>query len=80
MKYVVQAAPLIYGYFYMKRLSSEAKKYAHDHMSEDMKKAIEDGKYKGNILDKTTSAYKNVMQLRTGAVFRCSHLFKLLTQ
>lgn len=80
LKYVVQATPLIYGYFYMKRLSSEAKKYAHDHMSEDMKKAIEEGKYKGNILDKATSAYKNVMQLRTGAVFRCSHLIKLLTQ
>lgn len=77
-KYVLQAAPLVYGYFYMKRLSSEAKKFAHDHMTEDMNEAVKKGKYKGNIIDKATSAHKNVTQLKNGTVFRCSHLFKLV--
>lgn len=78
LKYVLQASPIVYGYYYMKRLSSEAKKYAHDHMTEDMKKAVESGKYKANIVEKATSAYKNVMQIKSGTVFRCSHLLKLL--
>lgn len=78
LKYVLQAAPIFYGYRYMNKLSAEAKKYAHDHMTEDMKKAIEEGKYKANIIEKTTAAYKNVMQIKRGTIFRCSHLFKLL--
>lgn len=77
-KYVLQASPIVYGYYYMRRLSSEAKKYAHDHMSEDMSKAVKDGKYKGNIIDKATAAYKNVQQLKKGAIYRCSHLLKLV--
>ncbi len=77
LKYVLQAAPLVYGYFYMKRLSAEAKRYAHDHMTEDMTKAVEVGKYKENIMETTTSAYQNVIQLKSGSVFRCSHLMKM---
>lgn len=78
LKYVVQATPWFYGYRYMKKLGSEAKKYAHDHMTEDMKKAVEEGKYKANIIEKATSAYKNVQQIKAGTVFRCSHLMKLM--
>lgn len=78
MKYVLQATPIFYGYYYMKKLSSEAKKYAHDHMTEDMKKAVEEGKYKPNIIEKTTTAYKNVQQMRAGTRFRCSYLMRLV--
>ncbi|MEQ1723844.1 MAG: hypothetical protein ABL930_11755 [Pseudobdellovibrio sp.] len=77
LKYVLQATPLVYGYVYMKKLSAEAKKFAHDHMSEDMKKAIEAGKYKANIIEKTTSAYQNVQQLKSGTRYRCSYLMRL---
>lgn len=78
LKYVLQATPLVYGYFFMKKLSNEAKRFAHDHMTEDMKKAVEDGKYKANILEKTTSAYKNVQEIKSGTRFRCSHLMRLI--
>lgn len=78
LKYVLQATPMAYGYYYMKKLALEAKKFAHDHMSENMEEAIKAGKYKANILEKTTSAYKNIMQIKSGTVYRCSHLMKLL--
>ena len=78
LKYVLQASPLMYGYYYMKKLTFVAKKFAHDHMTENMEEAIRTGKYKANILEKTTSAYKNVMQIKSGSVYRCSYLMKLL--
>ena len=77
MKYVLQASPLFYGFYYMKKLSLEAKRYAHDHMSEDMKRAVSDGKYKENILEQTTAAAKNVAKLRAGAIYRCSYLMSV---
>jgi len=42
-----------------------------------MKKAVETGKYKANIIEKTGSAYKNVQQIKSGSVYRCSYLMKL---
>ncbi|MGZ3691173.1 MAG: hypothetical protein ACXVAX_06705 [Pseudobdellovibrio sp.] len=77
-KYVLQASPILYGYYYMKKLSAEAKKFAHDHMSEDMGKAVRDGKYKDNIIDETTSAYRNVQEIRAGTVYRCSFLMRAI--
>jgi hypothetical protein len=78
MKYVIQATPLFYGFHYMQKLSAEAKKFAHDHMSEDVRAAAQRGKYKPNILDKATAAYDNVQQLRAGARMRCSYLMRLV--
>jgi hypothetical protein len=77
LKYVARAAPLFIGYRYVKRLSAEAKRYAHDHATEDMREAVERGKYKPNILETTTEAYKNVQALRTGTKKRCSYLMGL---
>lgn len=76
LKYVLRAAPFVYGYYFMKKLSSEAKQFAHDHMTEDMSAAVAAGKYKENILDAATSAHENILQLRAGTKFRCSYLFR----
>lgn len=77
MKYVIQATPLFYGFHYMQKLSAEAKKFAHDHMSEDVRAAAQKGKYKENVLDKATAAHRNVQELRAGAKRRCSYLMNL---
>jgi hypothetical protein len=77
-KYVLQAAPLFYGFYFMKKLAAEAKKFAHDHMTEDMGQAIRDGKYKENIIDKTTAAYDNVQRIRSGTRYRCSYIARIL--
>ena len=76
MRYVLRASMPFSGFFYMQKLSAEAKRNAQEHATEDMGKAVRDGKYKSNILEPATAAYRNVMALRAGAKVRCSVLFR----
>jgi hypothetical protein len=77
-RYVLQAAPIFYGFYFIKKLAAEAKKFAHDHMTEDMADAVRKGKYKENIIEKTTAAYDNVQKLRAGTRYRCSYIARIL--
>lgn len=77
LKYVAQASPLFFGYRFMTKLSREAKANARDHSTEDMREAVRQGRYKPNILEETTSAYRNVQELRAGARKRCSYLMSM---
>jgi hypothetical protein len=77
LKYVVPASLPIIGSIYMKRLISEAKRSANEHMYEDMRSSVREGKYKENILDSATAAARNVQRLRAGAVHRCSYLMSV---
>lgn len=78
LKYVIQAAPLFYGFRYMRRLSTEAKRNAHDHTTENMREAVERGRYRPNIVESTTNAYRDVQRIRAGTKRRCSYLFQSL--
>jgi hypothetical protein len=77
-KYVLQAAPVFYGFNFIKKLSAEAKKYAHDHMSENMADAVRRGKYKPNIIGTATAAQDNVQRIRAGTRLRCSYIGRIL--
>lgn len=77
-KYVLQAAPVFYGFHFIKKLSAEAKRFAHDHMSEDMAAAVRRGKYKPNIIGEATAAADNVNRIRAGTRFRCSYIGRIL--
>lgn len=77
-KYVLQAAPVFFGFKFMQKLSAEAKKYAHDHMTENMRDAVRTGKYKPDVLGTATTAQDNVQRIRAGTRFRCSYIGRIL--
>ncbi len=78
LKYVAQATPLFYGYRYMKKLSSEAKRYAQNHTSEDIGAAVRDGKYKPDIVGNRSAAARNLQVIRAGTKVRCSYIMHLI--
>lgn len=78
LKYVAQATPLFFGYKFMKKLSDEAKRFALNHATEDMAAAVRDGKYKPDIVGKSSAAAQNLQVLRAGTKFRCSYIMNLI--
>lgn len=78
LKYVLQAATVFYGFHFIKKLSAEAKRYAHDHMTEDMRAAVRDGKYKPDIVGENTAAAANLRALRAGTKMRCSYIMSII--
>jgi hypothetical protein len=76
MSYVLRASLPFSGFFYMQKLSAEAKRHALEHATEDMGKAVREGRYKPNILDAASAAGRNVLAIRNGTKVRCSVLFR----